>query len=61
MKPPDVRKNLRRAEKLLRNMSVVAEIQSAIALIRTGRGSPKLAASSSMAAQAYSAFADAPR
>lgn len=29
-----VRKNLRRAEKLLRNMSVVAGIQSAIALIR---------------------------
>jgi len=29
-----VRKNLRRAEKLLRNMSVLAEIQSAIALIR---------------------------
>ncbi len=29
-----VRKNLRRAEKLLRNMCVVAEIQSAIALIR---------------------------
>jgi hypothetical protein len=29
-----VRKNLRRAEKLLRNMSVVAEIQSAIALNR---------------------------
>jgi capsid protein len=29
-----VRKNLRRAEKLLRNMSVVSEIQSAIALIR---------------------------
>ena len=29
-----VQKNLRRAEKLLRNMSVVAEIQSAIALIR---------------------------
>ncbi len=29
-----VRKNLRRAEKLLRNMSVVAEIQSAIAVIR---------------------------
>ena len=29
-----VRKNLRRAEKLLRNMSVVAEIQSAVALIR---------------------------
>jgi capsid protein len=32
-----VRKNLRRAEKLLRNMSVVAEIQSAIALIRKHR------------------------
>lgn len=29
-----VRKNLRRAEKLLRNMSIVAEIQSSIALIR---------------------------
>lgn len=29
-----VRKNLRRAERILRNMSVVAEIQSAIALIR---------------------------
>ena len=29
-----VRKNLKRAEKLLRNMSVVAEIQSAIAMIR---------------------------
>lgn len=33
-----VRKNLRRAEKLLRNMSVVAEIQSAIALIRKHLG-----------------------
>ncbi len=33
-----VRKNLRRAEKLLRNMSVVAEIQSAIALIRKHQG-----------------------
>jgi hypothetical protein len=32
-----VYKNLRRAEKLLRNMSVVAEIQSAIALIRRHR------------------------
>lgn len=32
-----VRKNLRRAEKLLRNMSVLAEIQSAIALIRKHR------------------------
>jgi len=33
-----VRKNLRRVEKLLRNMSAVAEIQSAIALIRRHRG-----------------------
>ena len=33
-----VRKNLRRAEKLLRNMSVVTEIKSAIALIRKHRG-----------------------
>lgn len=33
-----VRKNLRRAEKLLRNMSAVAEIQSAIALIRKHAG-----------------------
>ncbi len=33
-----VRKNLHRVEKLLRNMSVVAEIQSAIALIRKHRG-----------------------
>jgi capsid protein len=33
-----VLKNLRRAEKLLRNMSVVAEIQSAIAIIRKHRG-----------------------
>ena len=36
-----VRKNLRRAEKLLRNMSVVAEIQSAIALIRKHRGASR--------------------
>ncbi len=33
-----VRKNLRRAEKLLRNMCAVAEIQSAIALIRKHSG-----------------------
>lgn len=33
-----VQKNLKRAEKLLRNMSVVAEIQSAIALIRKHPG-----------------------
>ncbi|MDO4570328.1 MAG: phage portal protein [Planctomycetia bacterium] len=36
-----VRKNLRRAEKLLRNMSVVAEIQSAIAIIRKHSGSTR--------------------
>ncbi|TWU30220.1 phage portal protein [Bythopirellula polymerisocia] len=36
-----VRKNLRRIDKLLRNMSVVAEIQSAIALIRKHRGASR--------------------
>lgn len=36
-----VRPNLRRAEKLLRNMSVVAEIQSAIALIRKHRSATR--------------------
>jgi capsid protein len=36
-----VRKNLRRAERLLRNMSIVAEIQSAIALIRKHRGASR--------------------
>ena len=36
-----VRKNLRRADKLLRNMSVVAEIQSAIALIRKHRSATR--------------------
>lgn len=36
-----VRKNLRRADKLLRNMSVVAEIQSAIALIRKHRNASR--------------------
>lgn len=36
-----VRKNLRRVEKLLRNMSVVAEIQSAIALIRKHRSTSR--------------------
>ena len=34
-----IRKNLTRVEKLLRNMSIVAEIQSAIALIRKHTGS----------------------
>ncbi|MGC3972380.1 MAG: phage portal protein [Pirellulales bacterium] len=38
-----VRKNLRRAEKLLRNMSTVAEIQSAIALIRKHHGATRTA------------------
>ncbi|MEN0109739.1 MAG: phage portal protein [Planctomycetota bacterium] len=36
-----VRANLRRAERLLRNMSVVAEIQSAIALIRKHRSATR--------------------
>jgi capsid protein len=36
-----VRKNLRRADRLLRNMSIVAEIQSAIALIRKHRGASR--------------------
>ncbi|MCG8449871.1 MAG: phage portal protein [Pirellulales bacterium] len=36
-----VQKNLRRIEKLLRNMSAVAEIQSAIALIRKHRGAAR--------------------
>jgi hypothetical protein len=36
-----VRKNLRRAERLLRNMSIVAEIQSAIALVRKHRGASR--------------------
>jgi capsid protein len=49
-----VRKNLRRAERLLRNMSIVAEIQSAIALIRKHRG-----ASRSGIEQFVSANADA--
>jgi Phage portal protein, lambda family len=38
-----VQKNLRRAEKLLRNMSVVAEIQSAIALVRRHHGATRTA------------------
>ena len=36
-----VRKNLRRAERLLRNMSTVAEIQSAIALVRKHRAATR--------------------
>ena len=49
-----VEKNLRRAEKLLRNMSTVAEIQAAIALIRRHVGS-----SASTVQQFVSAAADA--
>lgn len=47
-----VRKNLKRAEKLLRNMSVVAEIQSAIALIRKHRGATKTGVQQFVAGQA---------
>lgn len=47
-----VRKNLRRAEKLLRNMSVVAEIQSAIALIRKHRGATRTALQQFVGSQA---------
>ncbi|MBI2826372.1 MAG: phage portal protein [Planctomycetia bacterium] len=46
-----VRKNLRRAEKLLRNMSVVAEIQSAIALIRRHQGATRSAVEQFVARQ----------
>jgi capsid protein len=47
-----VRKNLRRAEKLLRNMSVVAEIQSAIALVRKHRGATRASVQQFAASQA---------
>jgi capsid protein len=47
-----VRKNLRRAEKLLRNMSVVAEIQSAIALVRKHRQATRSGVQQFAAAQA---------
>lgn len=47
-----VRKNLRRAEKLLRNMSVVAEIQSAIALIRKHRAATAAGLSEFVSGQA---------
>ncbi len=47
-----VRKNLRRAEKLLRNMSIVAEIQSAIALIRKHRVGTRTATQQFVAQQA---------
>lgn len=47
-----VRKNLRRAEKLLRNMSVVAEIQSAIALIRKHQHTTRTAVQQFVSGQA---------
>ena len=47
-----MRKNLRRAEKLLRNMSVVAEIQSAIAVIRKHRAATAAGIEQFVAAQA---------
>lgn len=47
-----VRKNLRRAERILRNMSVVAEIQSAIALIRKHRGGSRTAVEQFVSGQA---------
>jgi capsid protein len=47
-----VRKNLRRAEKLLRNMSVVAEIQSAIAVIRKHKAATAAGLEQFVAAQA---------
>jgi capsid protein len=47
-----VRKNLRRAERLLRNMSIVAEIQSAIALIRKHRGASRSGIEQFVAAEA---------
>ncbi|MBS0207800.1 MAG: phage portal protein [Planctomycetes bacterium] len=47
-----VAKNLRRAEKLLRNMTTVAEIQSAIALIRRHRNATRGALQQFVAGQA---------
>jgi capsid protein len=54
-----VRKNLRRAEKLLRNMSVVAEIQSAIALIRKHRGATRTGVQQFVAAQSDASLTSA--
>jgi capsid protein len=47
-----VRKNLRRAEKLLRNMSVVSEIQSAIAIIRKHKAATAAGLANFVAGQA---------
>ncbi len=54
-----VRKNLRRIEKLLRNMSVVAEIQSAIALIRKHRGASRSGVEQFVADQSQALGVDA--
>lgn len=54
-----VRKNLRRAEKLLRNMSIVAEIQSAIAIIRKHNGVSRSGIESYAAANADRAYPSA--
>lgn len=51
-----VRKNLRRAEKLLRNMSIVAEIQSAIAIIRKHNGATRSGIESYAASSADRAY-----
>jgi hypothetical protein len=53
-----VRKNLRRAEKLLRNMSIVAEIQSAIALIRKHRGATRSGIEQFVASTAVAGVSD---
>ena len=53
-----VRKNLRRAERLLRNMSVVAEVQSAIALIRKHRGASRSGIEQFVAADADATVSD---
>ncbi len=53
-----VRANLRRAEKLLRNMSVVAEIQSAIALIRKHRSASRVGVEQFVADRTRAAGAD---
>jgi len=53
-----VRKNLRRAEKLLRNMSVVSEIQSAIAIIRKHRAATSAGLEQFVASQADASAAN---
>src|SRR3954467_7140799 len=53
-----VRKNLRRAERLLRNMSIVAEIQSAIALIRKHRGASRNGIEQFVAANSVAGLSD---